>query len=105
MEIVITSAGDKLTDKFDLRFGRAAYFCVYNTQDKTSKFVSNDIVNVQGGAGTKSAEKMIELGVKRVISGDFGPKAKQLLNKFEIQMVMLDESDSTIESIIAKISK
>ncbi len=41
------------------------------------------------GAGGKVVETAIELGVTKVISGDFGPKAKDLLEKFNIQMVIL----------------
>jgi predicted Fe-Mo cluster-binding NifX family protein len=104
MNIVITSTGNTTDSKFDLRFGRAAYFCVYNTVEKSTTFVLNNNADAQGGAGTKSAEKMIELDVKRVISGDFGPKAKDLLDKFKVQMVMLDDGNSTIEAIINKIS-
>lgn len=104
MKIVITSTGDSADSKFDLRFGRAAYFCVYDASNGATQFIPNEQLNAQGGAGTKSAEKIIELGVKRVISGDFGPKAKDLLNQFKIQMVMLDDSSSTVESIIKKLS-
>lgn len=104
MNIVITSTGNTTDSKFDLRFGRAAYFCVYNTHDQSTKFIENENAEAQGGAGTKSAEKIIELEVKRVISGDFGPKAKELLDKFKVQMVMLDDGNSTIEAIINKIS-
>ncbi|MCT4587709.1 MAG: dinitrogenase iron-molybdenum cofactor biosynthesis protein [Carboxylicivirga sp.] len=103
MNIIITSKGNQLQSEFDLRFGRAAYFCLYNTDNKSTTFIKNENVDAQGGAGTKSAEKVVELEAKRIISGDFGPKAKDLLNKFNIQMVMLDEDHSTIESIIAKL--
>jgi len=102
MNIVITSTGNTPDSKFDLRFGRAAYFCLYDTDVRTMEFIENPYVDAQGGAGTKSAEKMIELGVKRVISGDFGPKAKDLMDKFKIQMVILDNQDQSIESIIAQ---
>lgn len=104
MKIVITSTGNTPDSNFDLRFGRAAYFCVYDTENQTSEFIENPSAEAQGGAGTKSAEKMIELGVSRIISGDFGPKAKDLLDKFKIQMVMLDNQEQTIESIITTIN-
>ncbi|WP_430809418.1 MULTISPECIES: NifB/NifX family molybdenum-iron cluster-binding protein [unclassified Carboxylicivirga] len=104
MKIAITSSGDSTDAKFDLRFGRAAYFCVYDTSNGSTQFIANEQCDAQGGAGTKAAEKMIELGVKRIISGDFGPKAKDLLNQFKIQMVMLDDANSTVGVIIDKLS-
>ena len=45
---------------------------------------------------------MVELGVKKVISGDFGPKAKDLLDKFKIQMVVIQD-DTTVAEIIEKL--
>jgi predicted Fe-Mo cluster-binding NifX family protein len=43
---------------------------------------------------------MVELGVKKIISGDFGPNAKNLLNKFQIQMVVIQDDNNTVQDII-----
>ncbi len=104
MITVITSKENRTDSRFDLRFGRGAYFCLYNSETKTTEFIENQYAQAQGGAGTKVAEKMIELGVKKVISGDFGPKAKELLQQFNIQMVIIDDDEKTIEQIINLIS-
>ncbi len=102
MKKVITSTGNSLQSLFDLRFGRAAWFCVYDEETKTTTFIENELKDAQGGAGTKASEKMIELGVQMVVSGDFGPKAKDLLDKFKIQMVIMPDDGSSIENIIKK---
>lgn len=102
MKILITSAGNSMNSKFDLRFGRAAWFCVYNPETKETVFIENENINAQGGAGTKSAEKVAELEVTKVISGHFGPKAKDLLEQFKVQMITRDESGKTIQEIINK---
>jgi len=104
MKTVITSQGSDLGSTFDLRFGRGAYFCIYNDETKDSSFIKNEFAEVQGGAGTKASEKMIELGVTKVISGDFGPKAKDLLNQFNIQMVILEDEEKKIAEIIELMS-
>lgn len=104
MKTVITAKENNTSSLFDLRFGRGAWFCVFDTESKQTEFVKNEFANVQGGAGTKAAEKMIELGVTKVISGDFGPKAKDLLTQFKIQMVILDDDEKTIKDIITLIS-
>lgn len=101
--MLITSTGNHLNSKLDLRFGRAAWFCIYNAETKETEFIENENVNAQGGAGTKTAEKVAELGVNKVISGDFGPKAKSLLERFKIQMIILDEGNSTIQDILNKL--
>lgn len=103
MEIVITSTGNSLSSKLDLRFGRAAWFCVYNIETNESSFIENENKDAKGGAGTKTAEKMAEIGAKRIVSGDFGPKAKALLDRFNIEMVILDDSSKSIEDIIKKL--
>lgn len=98
--MIITSTGNTLQSKFDLRFGRTGWFCVYNTEDKTADFVPNENKNANGGAGTKAAEMAAELDAKSVISGDFGPKAKTLLEQLEIQMIIMDGENKTIQDII-----
>jgi predicted Fe-Mo cluster-binding NifX family protein len=104
MKTVITSTGDELNSAFDRRFGRAAFFCVYNEENGQVAFVENENANANGGAGTKAAEKMVELGVTKIISGDFGPKAKELLEKFKIQMVIIQGDDDTVRDIINRLN-
>jgi hypothetical protein len=43
------------------------------------------------------------LGVQQVISGDFGPKAKDLLERFKIQMVILKDEGLNIGELIHKL--
>jgi len=105
MKTVITSKGNIRQSKFDLRFGRASWFCVYDRETKSVEFVENKFKDLNGGAGTKSSEMVAELGANQVISGDFGPKAKSLLERLNIQMIILDESQLKIEDIINKLKK
>ncbi len=103
MKTVITSTGDSLDSDFDLRFGRAAWFCLHDEESGECTFVKNENAEASNGAGLKVSEKMVELGVGKVISGDFGPKAKDLLDKFKIQMVILQNEGSKVQDIINKI--
>lgn len=100
MKTIITSTGNQLNSIFDLRFGRASWFCLYDDQSGEVCFVENENINSSSGAGTKTVEKVVELGVQKVISGDFGPKAKELLEKFNIQMVLLQDDNNTVQYII-----
>ena len=105
MKTIITSTGDNVESKFDQRFGRAGWFCVYDREAKTTNFIENSFKNVNGGAGTKTSEMAAELGAKQVISGDFGPKAKDMLEKFNIQMIILEEPELSVQDIIKRINK
>jgi len=101
--IVITCSGDTIKSEFDLRFGRAGWFCFYDESKGETRFEKNEFAEAQGGAGTKAAEKMVENGVNKIISGDFGPKARDLLEKFNIQMIIFPGEGKSIEEIIKQL--
>lgn len=103
MKTIITSTGNKLTSKFDLRFGRAAWFCLYDSATGKATFHENMHLEDGHGAGPKAAEKSFELGARKVISGDFGPKAKDILEKLNIQMVIIDNDNQTVGEIVEKL--
>lgn len=104
MKTVITSKGDNTKATFDPRFGRAGWFCIVDDETGKSTFIENDQAEATGGAGVKVAEKMVEIGIKKVISGDFGPKAKGLLDKFNIQMVIIEDEHQSINEVISRLT-
>ena len=103
MKTIITSTGNKVNSHFDLRFGRAGWFCLLDEESGRTNFYENEYKDAMQGAGSKVVEKVVELGVGKVISGDFGPKAKELLDRFNIQMVILSDSSLNVQDIINKI--
>lgn len=103
MKTVISSQGNSLQAKIDMRFGRAQWFCIYNNENDQVEFVKNDNVDVQGGAGTKTAELIAELGASEVYSGHFGPKAEGLLKKLNINMKTFSDEEQTVEQVINKL--
>lgn len=103
MKTVITCSDNNINAPYDKRFGRAAWFCVFDDITKETVFKENRNHNDSNGAGTKAVEVMVNLNIQKVISGDFGPKAKELLDKFNIQMVILPDNSITIKEIIDRI--
>lgn len=103
MKTLISSTGNNLDSGFDLRFGRAGWFCLLDEDSGETTFYENENLEASHGAGTKAVEKVVELGATRVISGDFGPKAKELLEKFNIQMVLLSDDSKSIADIVDSI--
>ncbi len=99
MKTLISSTGNNLNSGFDLRFGRAGWFCLLDQETGETSFYENENKEASHGAGTKAVERVVELGATRVISGDFGPKAKELLEKFNIQMVLLSDDSKSIADI------
>lgn len=100
MKIAISSQGDNVSANLDLRFGRAAYFCIYDNETEETTFFKNQNIDAAGGAGSKTAETLVELGIKKAISGDFGPKAKTVLDQFKVQMIILQDEQKPIKDII-----
>lgn len=105
MKTVISASENSVSSDFDKRFGRAAWFCVVDEETGRADFVENLGKDSNNGAGTKAAEKMAVLDVTKVISGHFGPKAKDLLDELNIQMVVIQEDGLSVQDIIDKIAK
>ncbi|MRT92931.1 NifB/NifX family molybdenum-iron cluster-binding protein [Ancylomarina sp. 16SWW S1-10-2] len=100
---VITSSGNELTSQFHKRFGRTEWFCVFDSETKESSFVKNEFVNTKRSAGKQAAELMYKLKADKVISGDFGPEAKEQLEKRNIQMIIIQDS-TNIQSVVDRIN-
>ena len=101
MKTLITSKGKTVEAAFDQRFARAAYFCIYHSDSHKAEFIQNKIAEAEKGVGSDVAQKIIDMGVRRVISGDFGPQAYQLLNEAGIQMVILPDAEKNIQQILS----
>jgi predicted Fe-Mo cluster-binding NifX family protein len=100
MKIVITSSGERLNSKFDMRFGRCKWFCIWDSEKQSAEFIENTFKTLNGGAGTRAAELVAELNAAQVVSGDFGPKAKMLLDQFKIKLTVYDTPEMTVQEII-----
>ncbi len=87
MKIAISSDGKDLDSNVDQRFGRAAYFIIYDT-DADQYVVVENTQNLQAsqGAGIQAAQNVVRQNVQLVISGNFGPKAFATLNAAGIKM-------------------
>jgi predicted Fe-Mo cluster-binding NifX family protein len=103
MKTIISASGNTLNSRFDLRFGRAAWFCLLDEESGETTFYPNEFRDADHGAGGKVVEKVVGQGVEKVISGDFGPKARDLLERFNIQMVIIDDETLTIKDIVERI--
>lgn len=80
MKICITSTGNSKDSIADQRFGRCKYFAIYDDDIKEFEFILNPGISSQQGAGITSAQKIIDIGVDAVVTGNVGPNAMRLLN-------------------------
>jgi predicted Fe-Mo cluster-binding NifX family protein len=89
MKIAITSAKDSLEAQVDPRFGRAPYFAIYETDNDSVEFVSNEQnLNAPSGAGIQAAQNVVATGAKVLITGNCGPKAFMILNTAGIKIII-----------------
>ena len=100
MKVAITSTGNNLESKLDQRFGRCAFFVIYDTDTKGMEFIPNPNKDVQEGAGPASVQLVASKKAEKIISGEFGIKIKSLLDSLKIQMIVYKEPEKSIQSII-----
>lgn len=87
MKIAVTSQGADMASAVDPRFGRAKFFIVVDTE--TGGSVAHDNaqnLNAAQGAGIQAAQKVVELGVEAVLTGNVGPKAFSALEAGKIDI-------------------
>ncbi len=85
MKVAITVDGMTLDSMLDARFGRAARFMIYDTENGTFELLDNtQNLNAAQGAGIQSAQNVANAGVVALITGHTGPKAFSVLQKAEI---------------------
>ena len=100
MKIAITSAGDTLDSTIDSRFGRCAFFAIYDTETKATYFLQNPAKEASEGAGPAAVQFVCAQKIHKIISGEFGMKIKSLLESLNIEMITNKDSASKIADII-----
>lgn len=79
MKIAITSTSTDPEGLAETRFGRAPYFCIYDTEKKAWESLDNGSASEAHGAGIQTAQTLSRLGVNVVLTGMCGPNAFQTL--------------------------
>ena len=78
MKIAISATGTDLSAGVDQRFGRAAFFLIYDLETDVSKFVKNtQALNSPSGAGIQAAQNVLNNAAEAILTGHCGPKAFQ----------------------------
>ena len=99
MKIAITAQGKELSSEIDLRFGRAKWIIVVDSQ--TGDFAAHDnVVNLNAvqGAGIQTGQNIANLDVEVVITGNVGPNAFKTLNTAGVKIFLAEKQ--TVQSAI-----
>ncbi|HXK76556.1 MAG TPA: NifB/NifX family molybdenum-iron cluster-binding protein [Bacteroidaceae bacterium] len=94
MKVVITSQEKEMNSHVDARFGRAAYFALYDTETGQVDWLQNQVGTQQHGAGTGAVNRLANLGVEKIFACVFGAKVKPLLDELGIQMIVVQEGET-----------
>jgi predicted Fe-Mo cluster-binding NifX family protein len=105
MKVAITSTGNSLESKLDQRFGRCAFFIIYDIETKGTEFIPNPNKDAEEGAGPASVQLVASRDVQKIISGEFGIKIKPMLDSLKIQMIALKQPEKSIREIIDMLNK
>jgi len=100
MKICIPVSGTNENPTMDNRFGRASYFCIYETGDDSSVVIQNPAVEARGGAGLKTVEFLVEKQIKAVIVPQLGPNADRALRA--AQILIFQGESIPVKNLIVK---
>jgi predicted Fe-Mo cluster-binding NifX family protein len=104
MKLAISVQSSQADAPVDLRFGRARFFRIVDTEtgDQTVRDNAGGM-NAAQGAGTQAAQMMAREGVKSVLTGHVGPKAWSTLQAAGIAVYSLEggSADQAIEAFLS----
>jgi len=99
MKIAVTAQDKELSSEIDLRFGRAKWLILIDTE--TGDFQAHDNVmnlNAVQGAGIQTGQNIANLGADAVITGNVGPNAFKTLNAAGVK-ILLAEKQTVQEAV------
>ena len=100
MKLAISIQGSEPNAPIALRFGRAPFFRIVDTEAGLQVTVDNsEAVNAAQGAGIQTAQNLARLGVQTVLTGHLGPKASNALQVANIKTYSVS-GDSTFEKAV-----
>ena len=99
MKVAISANGNSQSAQVDSRFGRCAWFAIYDTESQQLDFIENTARNAEEGAGPAAVGLVANQGVSKIVSGEFGFKIKTMLTDLNIQMVMMKEPKTIAEIV------
>jgi predicted Fe-Mo cluster-binding NifX family protein len=79
MKIAVCAQAEGIQAAVEMRFGRAAYFVIVDTETQEVESYANPNTGLSGGAGPQTVQFLSGLGVEAVVVGNVGPNAMAAL--------------------------
>jgi predicted Fe-Mo cluster-binding NifX family protein len=91
MKIAITAQGAQADSMLDPRFGRSAYFLVYDDVTQGWDVLANSQnINAAQGAGIQAAATIVNAGCTMLLCGHCGPKAFTALHRAGVSVYAVE---------------
>jgi Predicted DNA-binding proteins len=94
-KIAICSGSDSPSDPVDGRFGRCAYFMLWDDEENTFDVIKNSGSNLNQGAGTGAARELIKRGAGVLLCNRIGPRAFTVFEKAGVKIYTVGEGMDT----------
>lgn len=105
MIISIPAVSDNIEEFPAKFFARGEGFLIIDTDSGQYWWIPNPIQANKGHVGPDVVNKMVELGVTRIIAHKFGPNVAYLLHKNQIEYVISDGEQVPVKVYIERIEK
>jgi len=105
MKLCVTSTGRDLDSKVDFHFGRAPYFLIVNTDTMAFDVVENTAQVAGRGAGTSTAQMILDKGAAAVLTGIIGPHAFDALKLAHVDIYEGLSVSDTVREAVEKFKK
>ncbi|MEW5933713.1 MAG: NifB/NifX family molybdenum-iron cluster-binding protein [Bacillota bacterium] len=86
MKVAVAAQGETLDSPVDMRFGRAPFFLVVDSETLDYEVIANPAVQAPGGAGIQTAQLLARSGVGAVVAGNVGPNAMSALRAAGVEV-------------------
>src|SRR4030066_2501968 len=100
MKIAIASTGSTAASIISMFFARCEYVAIYDTSTASLEFIENVFRKNKEHVGIEVANFIVKLGVKKIISGEFGTSIRTVTDPNKIQLIVIGNNRSTIQEIL-----
>ncbi|RQD69084.1 MAG: dinitrogenase iron-molybdenum cofactor biosynthesis protein [Tindallia sp. MSAO_Bac2] len=86
MKIAVPSEHQTLNEEVCPSFGRAPFYVIYDTENKTTDYLQNTAAGSQGGAGVQAAQLIVDQQVEAIITPRCGKNAAAVVQEAGIKL-------------------
>ncbi|SDY75099.1 NifB/NifX family molybdenum-iron cluster-binding protein [Tindallia californiensis] len=86
MKIAVPSEHQTLNAEVCPSFGRAPFYVIYDSENKTTDYLQNTAAGSQGGAGVQAAQFIVDQQVEAIITPRCGKNAAAVVQEAGIKL-------------------